>query len=1307
MNAAALAIILVLVVVLVAVGILIVKRSGHPSPSPVGPPSPSPVGPPVPRGKDVSVYVYADPAAFYTALSGGLRTVDGSTPTEKGFDTAADLAKYPLTYAAGHPFYKFGAVGALTGGSWSAAVSRYDQAQHVSAPPSFGKVLLVENKNTGQQPPGDMAYPVILDSDLAVEGVVVRHGGVLLVSGGVKLQTQFVLVESGGLFQAGYGDGGTYRYDGDFQLSLVGGDPASSDVPSYAKMGYPASQYSYEVYAPGVASDCQLQAPGGKSAPAFTPFTGMTGVWNNSFGPKCVCGGFNGDLHLAGAAGPLIPYAGTWDVRDASTKKPWLPDHPLSAGSAELSASYHALWGRLAEGSYPKGSMTLKLDPRDFGADAGALSGAWKAGKQLVVTNCPPQFNSAKDPTGLLPLWLDHPAGSQNHTDNHRANASYFAGKPSADFGLEVCEIGQISSSGGGPIEITLKRPLVFQHDSAVQGMSRGRDKIEVECLLHVALLSRNVRIVGVTGDGDGDGCNVEWKPKTAAAWNPARTNRPAAKVLAASGAPQDFLAQGELEATAGAAQGGIVCNSSGSFQSGSQTDISKACYDMSKQPPDPTEFCGSEKIPPGSSLKGSWVYGTADKSQCNSLLGGQTLFRYGAAVSLDAVELKTMGIAANFGSIAQYAVHFHLTGYGNSFTGYLRDTKHPRGLVVANCSNWLAFSRWFTLHGAMEARLSNNVGLLCFGSGYFVEDGTELLNVIEHNMAIYTQPAVPTPYLNTIPIMANVSSDYGAMAAFWLKDASNTLARNVGCCSPAPVAMIWNVPQPVAFLRGPSAPVLGSKKLGLPAICPGLTGTGGTGGGEHAWTSQAATGNGGGAVMNTCAKADAFSGCFFPEGFPFPLVGAGCPQYNVDNTRIAPRGFAENVSYCIYMHYSEFPEQISTYGVNAYSTYSSPYMGPGFEIALAGKPAALWMPYNGQNACTDRIIGIYPEPIWDPALDEQPVADGGSAYKCSTWTQAATERLLPKIMTGILCFCLGPFQDNNGGAIWVHEDHPWLLNCAFVDPTDRQPQSGQLVSTHGYSGADYKVLGTIPADTKVQTTVNTEVGSPTQSGGACYPVFRNLIINGNVFCPQSPVLWLGDRTFVADAAVWGMAGGEYSGAVNKAYNYFCDFGGKKPADIFPKIPLDPGFSKLFSQPGHATLMSFADLAHPASDGSCPVYVLNVKSGSSCLALATQSYRPPPSSDKTFTKYPFICGDATGLRALSSGVGSAVSFIASQFDTDNSKPIGEQVCTQLFKIFPFMGTDGGVDALVPDDCKSPPPAWSSSPQGPWTVAQAC
>ena len=71
-------------------------------------------------------------------------------------------------------------------------------------------------------------------------------------------------------------------------------------------------------------------------------------------------------------------------------------------------------------------------------------------------------------------------------------------------------------------------------------------------------------------------------------------------------------------------------------------------------------------------------------------------MYRYGSSVTLDAVEMKYMGQPPNFGSIARYAVHFHLSGYNKSFRGYLpdhsstdTDSDFRRNSKIVNCSNW------------------------------------------------------------------------------------------------------------------------------------------------------------------------------------------------------------------------------------------------------------------------------------------------------------------------------------------------------------------------------------------------------------------------------------------------------------------------------------------------------------------------------------------------------------------------------------------------------------------------------------------
>merc|ERR1719326_1565414 len=51
-------------------------------------------------------------------LEGDFAKADGTKLKDYGFDTKADLDKYKLTYAAGHPYYKSGDWGYLSGGSW-------------------------------------------------------------------------------------------------------------------------------------------------------------------------------------------------------------------------------------------------------------------------------------------------------------------------------------------------------------------------------------------------------------------------------------------------------------------------------------------------------------------------------------------------------------------------------------------------------------------------------------------------------------------------------------------------------------------------------------------------------------------------------------------------------------------------------------------------------------------------------------------------------------------------------------------------------------------------------------------------------------------------------------------------------------------------------------------------------------------------------------------------------------------------------------------------------------------------------------
>ncbi len=218
-------------------------------------------------------------------------------------------------------------------------------------------------------------------------------------------------------------------------------------------------------------------------------------------------------------------------------------------------------------------------------------------------------------------------------------------------------------------------------------------------------------------------------------------------------------------------------------------------------------------------------MFNTSNLTGCNAIYGGSQMFRYGSSVNLDGVEIYAMGCSANFGKVGRYPIHFHLSGYAKSWKGYLpspasiEDRVNTRESAVSNCSIWASMNRWVTTHGAHEVDIKNNVGFIAYGSGYFVEDGTEIDNTFEHNMAICCLSASYHAYWNPLPLYASVSSDLAPASAFWFKNNQNRCFRNVACCSPSPIIALWAVPQAIAYLRGPSTVCLGDPTLELPGL--------------------------------------------------------------------------------------------------------------------------------------------------------------------------------------------------------------------------------------------------------------------------------------------------------------------------------------------------------------------------------------------------------------------------------------------------------------------------------------------------------
>lgn len=175
-----------------------------------------------------------------------------------------------------------------------------------------------------------------------------------------------------------------------------------------------------------------------------------------------------------------------------------------------------------------------------------------------------------------------------------------------------------------------------------------------------------------------------------------------------------------------------------------------------------------------------------ADKSgvttPANCYFGGHVIARQGfRTFQVQGVEFAELGQG---GRLGHYPVHFHLaksTAYTNAF---LKDS-----------SIHTSMNRFVTIHGTHDVEVSRNVGYLSVGHGYYLEDGSEIDNLLCNNLAVSVQgsqieylqaqdPQSPT-YRFSPPILPSAQSGppYGSDAsmpvAFWTMNTWNDLVGN------------------------------------------------------------------------------------------------------------------------------------------------------------------------------------------------------------------------------------------------------------------------------------------------------------------------------------------------------------------------------------------------------------------------------------------------------------------------------------------------------------------------------------------------
>jgi len=125
---------------------------------------------------------------------------------------------------------------------------------------------------------------------------------------------------------------------------------------------------------------------------------------------------------------------------------------------------------------------------------------------------------------------------------------------------------------------------------------------------------------------------------------------------------------------------------------------------------------------------------GLASPSLC--YFGGHVMARQGfKEFSVQGVELYQLGQG---GRIGHYPVHFHL-GKSTAYAAtkpFLKDS-----------SVWDSMTRFVTVHATHGVELRRNVGYLSVGHGYYLEDASEIENLLCHNLGVGARAALQQYY--------------------------------------------------------------------------------------------------------------------------------------------------------------------------------------------------------------------------------------------------------------------------------------------------------------------------------------------------------------------------------------------------------------------------------------------------------------------------------------------------------------------------------------------------------------------------------
>ncbi len=136
----------------------------------------------------------------------------------------------------------------------------------------------------------------------------------------------------------------------------------------------------------------------------------------------------------------------------------------------------------------------------------------------------------------------------------------------------------------------------------------------------------------------------------------------------------------------------------------------------------------------------------------------GHTMYHHGSSGSISYAEFRHLG---KQGVLGRYPIHFHLV------------SDSMRGSSVIGASIWDSHNRWITVHGTQYLVVRDCVGFQSIGHGFFFEDGTEVYNFFDRNLAVQALNGAPLPE-QVLPF------DLNDGAGFWWANSLNAFTRNV-----------------------------------------------------------------------------------------------------------------------------------------------------------------------------------------------------------------------------------------------------------------------------------------------------------------------------------------------------------------------------------------------------------------------------------------------------------------------------------------------------------------------------------------------